>query len=148
MFIVAFGFSGVWIVLYKILDLVSFGTVLDDLLNFLAFGTNYFLFEVGFNILFELEFFRSYLVKFSLKVLGGVMRFNHRLMIRRFDDVTTTGIRVRTRAVGLKSLFYPLTVGIFGFSDIVITEIFLSQISIMRLISVYFSFLLKWLILF
>jgi hypothetical protein len=70
MFIVAFGFSGVWVVCYKILYLVSFGTVLDDLLHFLAFGTDYLFFEIGFNILFQPKFFRGYLGWFSLKILG------------------------------------------------------------------------------
>lgn len=54
MLIMAFGFSSIGIVGDKILDLISFRAILDDLLDFFAFGAYYFLLEIDFNIIFKL----------------------------------------------------------------------------------------------
>lgn len=54
MFIMAFGFACIGVMLNKIIDLVSFRPVLDNILDLFAIGADDLIFEISLDLLFEL----------------------------------------------------------------------------------------------
>jgi hypothetical protein len=88
----AFGFACIGVMLNKIIDLVSFRPVLDNVLDLFAFGADDLLFEIGLDVLFELQFLGRDLGEFGFDVLGGVMGVNHWFVVWRFDNIAAAGV--------------------------------------------------------